>query len=417
MNVSVNPPSISFFTSATFRTETIDQRKFDKFTDSLGYFLKRKQISYSVFETGYRGDFRYPRYFPSKILSPFILHWIAIKSLFLAKFPKELNELKGLDDLYSYLKKYSDLMSINDFRSLLKRALLIKNWSEYLKEILKKEKPKLVFLNASYGPFGMAICLASRELGITSVDVQHGVSGKYHFGYGSWHNVPQNTGYEVLPRVFWTWTKFDYDAIREWTEASANVHEPIVGGNPFLSLFKIESSLSLVEDARVKLKENFKSQWKNVLITLQPHDKLHPIQKKIIEFRIPNVRFWIRLHPDMKREEKEILRTLSELSGEIETDLANSLPLYTLLECMNLHITSSSATVFEAQQFGVHTLICDSNSSYFFEDVIKEGMASVIKEDEISEIKIKEYLNIKSDQKQKSTDIETAINTLVKKFV
>ncbi len=47
------------------------------------------------------------------------------------------------------------------------------------------------------------------------MDIKHGVAGKQSCAYGSWNSLPES-GYEITPSIFWSWSKEDGEAIQAW---------------------------------------------------------------------------------------------------------------------------------------------------------------------------------------------------------
>lgn len=72
-------------------------------------------------------------------------------------------------------------------------------WIDIFKEILNKKKVKYVLIVNYYQSISHALIFAARELGIATIDVQHGnqVSPYYH----NWSIVPGD-GYNTLPNFF-----------------------------------------------------------------------------------------------------------------------------------------------------------------------------------------------------------------------
>ena len=87
----------------------------------------------------------------------------------------------------------------------------------------------------------MAFNLSCRRFGIPSIDIQHGVQGDYNAGYGRWLRVPV-AGYELLPSIFWCWSKDEADSIEKWSQKVQASHKAIVGGNLFLDLWRVSGS-------------------------------------------------------------------------------------------------------------------------------------------------------------------------------
>ena len=78
---------------------------------------------------------------------------------------------------------------------------------------------------------GLSFCLACHSLNIKSIELQHGVISEEMPRYGKW-KIPIS-GYQMLPNLFWCWSRSDYDLISRWANKTDS-HNVIMGGNLFL---------------------------------------------------------------------------------------------------------------------------------------------------------------------------------------
>src|SRR5207253_11421849 len=100
-----------------------------------------------------------------------------------------------------------------------KRVRWIRRMASFFRPRLERLRPSLAFVVNYYDARCMALILACRELGIRSVDIQHGVQGELHGAYGSWRRVPAG-GYAVLPSIFWCWSGDEARTLRAWTDST-----------------------------------------------------------------------------------------------------------------------------------------------------------------------------------------------------
>lgn len=219
----------------------------------------------------------------------------------------------------------------------------------------------MAFSVCYYSANAMALNLACRELNIPSVDIQHGVQFDAHIAYGHWTKVPQ-TGYAALPRYFWCWSQDEADVINEWNEQLTKHHQAVITGNLWLEQWRTEAYEWLKPaPGTVERLENKRAGKFNILITLQPifsSPKDLAILLECIKNSKPDWQWWIRLHPLMLDKKEQIKTLFSEHStARIEVEDASSTELFTLLSKMDAHITHSSATVLEALEFGIPSIV------------------------------------------------------------
>ncbi|MCV6604160.1 MAG: hypothetical protein OIF34_02575, partial [Porticoccaceae bacterium] len=111
---------------------------------------------------------------------------------------------------------------------------------DYYLQLLQQYRPKVVFFVGF--DYHYALVCAAKELGIETVDLQHGVQAGWSPVYNHWQAVPQQ-GYSLLPDTFWVWGEYDAGKIRETfghMPKSAGNHpescgvRALVGGFPWL---------------------------------------------------------------------------------------------------------------------------------------------------------------------------------------
>lgn len=91
----------------------------------------------------------------------------------------------------------------------------IKYLSNFYLDVLKHYKPKRLFLTHYAADLeSLAICLAAKAAGVPSIELMHGLVGRYCWPNTHWTKIPPG-GYEMAPDFFWVWdevTKIDIEA-------------------------------------------------------------------------------------------------------------------------------------------------------------------------------------------------------------
>ncbi|MCG6167597.1 hypothetical protein LFX25_07145 [Leptospira sp. FAT2] len=366
---------IVFLTSSTTRIKTPDGHFYDRLMDPYLETLTRKNLPIHTFEIGYRGDYRIPRKYSSEFLSPFF-NILAFASMFFGrkKIEDKIKTFPKFEEFVRFIEEQNLDINRDSILQLMKRVNLIRSWATHFKKKLVKIQPKLGFLMACYGPMGMAYILACHECNVLTVDIQHGVAGDFHPGYGRWTKFPKSQKYELLPDYFWSWDQEDADSIKKWNKFTE--HKSILGGNFFLEIFKANSSDIVYQYEKLFLKI-VSAQKKNILVTLQPHSGLTPVTRALMKESAEDWFWWIRLHPDMKNLHAEISKDVSSIikNGNWDVENASTLPLYTILRFADIHITDSSAVVKEAAKFDVPSIIENKWGKDHFRTEIKLGIA------------------------------------------
>lgn len=251
-----------------------------------------------------------------------------------------------------------------------RRISRLRNAAEYYKRIIVRSGAQIAFAVCYYSNSGFAFNLAAREIGIPTVDIQHGVQGKYHFAYGQWTNVPEE-GYRLLPSYFWCWGESERDSIRRWS-GEAGPHIPIEGGNPWLSVWAARRHEFAEDSGRVEREAS--GAEVNVLYT---HDRSPEVSQEIaaaIAQSPATWLWWVRLHPGASESTNAtVSRQIRKLGGRVKIGLATQVPLYSLLSEMDVHVTKYSSIVIEAGQFQVPSVVTTTIGEEYFAEGIGAG--------------------------------------------
>lgn len=239
-------------------------------------------------------------------------------------------------------------------------------------EILKKNKPKAVFLTVYYAQDSFGLVMACRALNIPVVDIQHGKQGRFHFMYSHWTKIPKE-GYAILPDYFWNWGKESETNISSWMP-SWTKHKAITGGNLWMLRWKENKNPDTEET--MAFFTNIKRYKRIVLFSLQPLGDVN-----FPDFVIQTIRetaddcFWLlRLHPKMKAEDVPLLKKILAENPNTEMHLSSSLPLFRLLEESSWHVTCWSSVAFEALAFNVPTILIHPEALSLYKENVSKGI-------------------------------------------
>lgn len=334
----------------------LDGSWYSRICDPLIEDLGSRGITTRMLTGGY--EYSVPRYSPSAFIQPqLVLHRLAG----MARSARERAPFPGLDAVEEQVVK-SGLFSpaialIGPVEATISQ---IRGIARYFSRLLRKVRPKLVFVTCWYSTESMACVLACHELGIPCVDIQHGSQG-FHVGYVRWNRVPAS-GFNLLPTFFWCWGETEASAIGLWSR-SLQTHQPIIGGNIFLQRWiHADDAIVHVYDKQLA---DVKRPWDDhvqVLYTLNgsTKDEIATLVEVVaaVNRRGFKAYFWVRLHPIALGQKSAVLAAL-KVRGLRNVDVENAtlLPLYALLRHVDVHITEFSSVVLEAQAFGVPSVI------------------------------------------------------------
>jgi len=246
--------------------------------------------------------------------------------------------------------------------------------SSYFSKQLKTIKPKIVFIETYHGYIGMGLCHACKKMNIKSVDVQHGVQGKYHSAYSYFSNIPSQ-GYNVMPNYFLTWSKKESDIINAWAPQDTKIRSFMIG-NPIQKIFLTNSSIFKYFDKLFIKHYNAEINKFKVLITLQNSLSFPKIYYSLICNSPDNYYYFVRFHPCTTFKEKQNVKM--KMKGipnqKYSTGMASELPIYAMLRNIDIHITEDSSVVIEAACFSVKSIVTCETAIAHYEDYINEEL-------------------------------------------
>ncbi|MEZ4701598.1 MAG: hypothetical protein R2834_14770 [Rhodothermales bacterium] len=243
----------------------------------------------------------------------------------------------------------------------------------YFRTMLSALGPKAVWTVCYYYDIAMALMAACADLGIVSVDVQHGKQGRFHGMYTHWQRMPAE-GYALLPELFWCWGDDSREHIERWLPVGNHRHGVVVGGNRWLAKWANHDTDNLVlEEEDERALRRLDTSPKVVLVSLQPVNPILPTWLLEAIERSPASWSWmLRLHP-LQREQLPACQETLRSRGLTQVDLqdATRLPLYALLQRAHAHVTQWSSVAYEALAFGVPSIVVGETAATMFQPDIR----------------------------------------------
>ena len=279
------------------------------------------------------------------------------------------SQQKELINTISLLTKIDSLELNQCYKSELKSFM---GWYISIKQLLKRHKKlKEIYITCWYSTETMAVSAAASELGIKTIDIQHGKQGKYQGMYSGWTKIPKN-GYSLMPDSFWCWGQRSCDHILA-SSPNRKKHIPFIGGYPWIDYYK-KNMLPL--DSKTTDNKT------RVLLTMQPPQagNVERIPDFIIDFLLSgtkeDVHFTFRLHPNDNDANdsdgyhycKERLKLIKPSLYSIDRGIQN---LYDIFRVVTHHITAYSSCCYEASLFNIPTLLYGDESKEIYQEDIE----------------------------------------------
>lgn len=290
---------------------------------------------------------------------------LKFKEKFTAK--KDSVFLQKYDEFYSYLTQLPvrlDLLrfSISDLKNWSRRVIALQ---PFFRRFYKITQPKTVVFLGFYGYDDLyAALLTANQMGVKTVDFQHGPQTNIHMVFSSWTKFPSE-GYALLPKEFWNWDEFSKDNIEKWSSKNNSIAKVV--GQPFVNYW-------------LKHNPSESSESNTIIYSLQtfPFEIQDMLTPKIIQLIKDLPYQWIlRLHPRNYIEIKELHAFLIENQIEEKTIVQSSVsdtPLPKALLSSIVHITNFSGCLIEAHLLGVPTILINNIGKEMFSQYIDEQL-------------------------------------------
>ncbi len=264
-------------------------------------------------------------------------------------------------DMFTLIKQYIASVVLNDeshLNAIVDYELHVRQ--QYI-DLLQKINPKVVCLHGFH--YQAPLISAADELGILTVDLQHGIQVGWNPLYNNHDELP-DTGYQAYPDYFAVWGKKEYNNILKTFKSSK--HKPICMGNPWLE--KIEEFLIPLSD---HLAENIKQFNTIILIIMQNQTKIPKLFLEIIEKTNDDTLWIIRHHP---KGEKYKARDFSNRKNILLDDEIDKILFNELFKYVDIAISEGSTLALEASHYGVHNIITSKMGLENYRNEIDTGL-------------------------------------------
>ncbi len=365
-------PNFLFFSRHEEHEYRYNNKFFNPLLDPLIESTKNKYTSTKIEKFTKIGIQKTPRVKKTFFLDP--LHELLKNRRSLFQMLKRQKRITGFGELQRFMSDFAKHAVLHE-QEFISQAARLDAYSIAYKHILQKIKPKIVFLTCYYYSGAMALIRACKDLGIKTVDIQHGKQGKFQPVYSHWTNVPRR-GYELLPDFFWVWGEESKQNIQRWQPQGLKRNIPIVGGNPWLSQWVHSNRYDVACDEISRFFKKLRHYKKIILFTLQPLSEPFPEHLLNAMSRSPDSWIWlVRLHPLQKSNITHVdhlLRTKGVKHFEISN--SSQIVLYSLLKRIDYHVTCWSSVCYEALYFNVPTVIIHPNGKLNYSEYIEKSI-------------------------------------------
>ncbi len=395
--LGVDKVDVLFLSGTNAKRIKIDNKFYDIFCDTIIDELNsgKKNREYTLLDSSNEYSYKSPTYSKSVNIQ-LILHLSQFFSFVVSIIGfviKQKNIIDLLDELFDFLRQNGITLKKKSYFSLLFELNHVFFLSLIFNRIIQKSGIKLTFIVSFYGPQGMALCLASSKNDIHSVDIQHGVHGKYHYAYS---NIVHTVSYfpEVFPSEFWVWGKEDFLNLNvSLKKSSIKITQT---GNLFLAKYFNELKYNNTIVSNYLKKHNMSGK----IIILYTFDIIPVVPNIVLPLlNNPKYHWFFRFHPRTENNKKEEIITAFTIRENIEFYLSNTQNLYSLLSNSTFHITGISSVVIEATFFNVKSIVVSKLGAIYYDNLITSGDVFFCKStDEIIHVFENTHNNLKKEK-------------------
>lgn len=234
----------------------------------------------------------------------------------------------------------------------------------FYKIVFKLLKPTAIFIKHFDNKNSFSICLAANELGIKTIEYQHGQQGENSLSYSNWRFC-DSEGYRMIPKCFWMWDEIFEIKLKSMFE-SQSYHKTLIGGNLWQNYYN-EKHLS-----------NTNSSNRNkpiILVSLQYLELPILLIETIKE--LPNFNWFIRVHP-RHRNQVHVIENLITSNYKIDKSCinlieANEGTIEDLLLRSAVSITFWSTVAYEALLCNTKSIVIHENGAKAYEKFIAKN--------------------------------------------
>lgn len=256
----------------------------------------------------------------------------------------------------------SVISSLNINEQLIKQTI---DWELHCRKFyidtLKKFNPKVLLVNGFH--YHAPLISAAHELGITTVDIQHGLQVGWNPLYNNWNELPP-CGYQSIPNIFLVWGNKEKKSIEN--VFNSNNHKAIIGGSPWLHY-----QLKYMEEINNKTLTKIKKYKKIFVVFMQQQSNVPSIYSEIIDEMDKDILWIVRNHPKGKKFKK--IDFHSSAKNILINDYVDSLSLARILEVSNVCFSDGSTASIEADFYGVYSIIFTAEGKENYKDEINNN--------------------------------------------
>ncbi len=266
-------------------------------------------------------------------------------SVLLEKVLPSSPSMRNKEILEKVIKDFAEEYTLDEKKikkHILESIVIFKIIKGKIRKKLEGINPSIVIVRAAYGRFQMGIVQACRELGILTIELQHGLIYEHHYGYVK---KTKSENRDCVPDMIFTWGDFFSDIISKGYLFKREDIQSV--GFPH-----IEKIMMKKYETDKKIKDFCKKFQKIVLVSGQSTEYIDTFVRKVTE-KNKEIGYIYKPHPRDARKLEFIESNIILIERERD--------IYSLFQFADANVTALSTTMLEALAFDLPSIIIASD--------------------------------------------------------
>ncbi len=366
--IFITPSQILFASRSTYWSK-VGQHSIHRFFDTtLNQMRSQDSLILSFDEL--TNNPMYPHVYETnqitKILSSFSRKWLRF---FRPDILGELNKkAKALILLVNHIHNFNEEQALQRIINNFSALYILK---PFYKFILRFKGINTIYMTCFYSIENLAMIMASKELKINTIDIQHGVINKSHPAYNSFHSK-----WNILPEKIWVWSIREKEILvgLGWPEKTI-----LITGSQYNCI----DFSNYINEKQRRFIQNLKNDTRTkILVCLQTYmfeyEDFYSRFSDIIEQTQDSVFWMVRLHPSMINNIDSFKNR--QLPSNLDVVESSELYLPPTIQCSDFMLTMNSSVVLDFTSVGKKVLFFRREDREFYAELISHEQSILIED-------------------------------------
>lgn len=347
--------TVDVLVSRAYGYRLVDGKPKDIFMEPL---KMEEYLNYKVYEYSQFRDItsrsKYSSCYADFIVGVRTLYYLLAQKLHGCKDHNKNDDIKRIESMVSSLNKTFgiEVDNVTVIGRIAYSAMAYKIYYKKARKVLKKTEPKAVILICAYGIRNYAMCRATKDLGIPTIELQHGVIGPWHIDYN----------YEDREDSFFYYPDYLFTFGEYWNDTCKTPEgcKKIAIGYAYQEAFIQSRKATASEDNTVVFYSNGTNEMAEFC---KAFNDLAKHEYRVI-FKYHPTECGVKEYMQLKNQGIEIIDRPEEV--------------YNFIADYTHHVGSGTTVLFEALLMDRLTYVIDDVGYKYFENLIKKNIVEAV---------------------------------------